>query len=78
MPEVMDVTGSLRKISRELLALEREDPELELRLEATAFLIKHIADALDVELEHAAARGRILTMTQINPRAKEILRGEDL
>lgn len=59
---MMDCTGSLRKIGRELLALEREDPELEARLEAASFLITYIANALDVELQYAMARGRNLKM----------------
>ena len=61
----MDVTSSLRKISGELLALEREDPDLELRLEAASWLIAYIADALDVELQHAVNRGRVLATKQI-------------
>lgn len=61
----MDVTGSLRKISKELLSLEREDPELELRLEGASWLLSYIADCLDIELQHAAARGRALAMKQL-------------
>lgn len=65
MSETMDVTGSLRKVSRELLALERGDPDLEIRLEAASWLISYIADALDVELQHAANRGRMLATKQL-------------
>lgn len=65
MSETMDVTGSLRKVANEILALEREDPDLELRLEAASWLITYIADALDVELQHAANRGRMIAMKQI-------------
>lgn len=65
MSETMDVTSSLRKISKELLALEREDPDLELRLEGASWLISYIADALDVELQHAANRGRQAAMKQL-------------
>lgn len=57
MGDTMDVTGSLRKIARELLAIEREDPDLELRLEGASWLLEYIANALDVEFQHAMARG---------------------
>lgn len=54
----MDVTGSLRKISRELLELDPNQEDLMLRIEAASWLVTYIADALDVELMHAAERGR--------------------
>ena len=63
--ETMDVTGSLRKVGRELLALEREDPDLETRLQAASWLVTYIADCLDVELQHAANRGREQAKKQI-------------
>jgi hypothetical protein len=81
----MDVTGSLRKIGRELLALEREDPDLETRLQAASWLITYIADCLDVELQHAAARGRLLALQQLEQapgpngvRDFSIMKGEDI
>lgn len=74
--ETMDVTGSLRKIASELVALRREDPDLELRLEGASWLITYIADALDVELQHAVMRG----MKQITSGGKDynIISGEEL
>jgi hypothetical protein len=53
----MDVTGSLRKIARELSELRYDSDDLETKLEGASWLIAYIADALDVELQHAAARG---------------------
>lgn len=57
MSGTMDVTGSLRKVARELLELRKDDPDLELRLEGASWLITYIANALDVELQHAVVRG---------------------
>lgn len=63
--ETMDVTGSLRKIARELLSLDESFSKAEIfeALEGASWLITYIANALDVELQHAAARG----MKQITP-----------
>lgn len=57
----MDVTGSLRKISRELAELaagHMSDPDAPDIVEGASWLIHYIADCLDVELQHAVARGR--------------------
>lgn len=62
--EVMDVTGSLRKIANELSELRYDSDDLETRLEGASWLITYIADCLDVELQHAAERGRKLAAEQ--------------
>lgn len=81
----MDVTGSLRKISGELLDLKQDDPDLLIRLEASSWLITYIADCLDVELQHAAERGRQLAKKQIEQapgpngvKDYSIMNGDDL
>lgn len=64
MAEQMDVVQSLFKISRELNEYSVSDmtiEELRNRLSAASWLIAYIASALDVELQHAAERGRSLT-----------------
>lgn len=61
----MDVTGSLRKISRELLELKPDQVDLPARLEAASWLIAYIAEALDVELQHAANRGKMLARKEL-------------
>ena len=68
----MDVTGSLRKISRELSEMDPKDPDLPAKLEAASWLVHYIADCLDVELSHAAARGRLAALgLNGNVQAKE-------
>ena len=64
----MDVTGSLRKISKELLELKLSNfsyAEQQERLEAASWLISYIADALDVELTLAAERGKALARKEL-------------
>ena len=86
--QTMDVTGSLRKVARELLELNLENfsyAEQQQRLEAASWLITYIADALDVELQMAAARGRALALKQLEQppgpngvRDFRIIQGEDI
>ncbi len=67
--DVMDVTGSLRKISKELLELNFTNfspAEVEQRLEAASWLLSYIADGLDAELALAAERGRALARKELN------------
>lgn len=58
----MDVTGSLRKIGKELLELDPNQDDLMLRIEAASWLVTYIADALDVELMKAKERGRRMAL----------------
>lgn len=59
MTEFMDVSGSLRKIARELSDLDVYSPEVvAAHLDATSFLLLWIADGLDKELELAARRAK--------------------
>lgn len=79
----MDVTGSLRKIGKELLELTQDQPDLLLRLEGASWLITYIADALDVELMHAAARGRAQAQKELPPgpngvKDYSIMSGDDI
>lgn len=63
MTEMMDVSGSLRKIAKELI--EQSDHvferplETEAYMEGAAFMLKYIADGLDRELELAVKRARL-------------------
>lgn len=69
MSETMDVTGSLRKVSRELLEINNDNYSYEDQqtlLAGASWLIAYVADCLDVELSHAAARGRQLAMKQLS------------
>lgn len=61
----MDVTGSLRKIAKELAELRYDSDNLEEYLEGASWLITYIADCLDQELRFAAERGRKLAMKQL-------------
>ena len=66
--DVMDVTGSLRKISKELLELNQANyspAEIEQRLEAASWLLSYIADGLDVELHLAKERGKALARKEL-------------
>jgi hypothetical protein len=58
--EVMHVTDSLRKISKELLEINQDTPDFAIKMEGASWLISYIADCLDVEMKHAAERGRKL------------------
>lgn len=63
MTEMMDISGSLRKIARELKELDVHDPNMmAAHLDATSFLLLWIADGLDKELELAAKRARTNTV----------------
>lgn len=63
MTEMMDISGSLRKIARELKELDVHDPNMmAAHLDATFFLLLWIADGLDKELELAAKRARTNTV----------------
>ncbi len=86
--DVMDVTGSLRKISKELLELNLSNfspAEIAQRLEAASWLLSYIADGLDVELHLAKERGRALARKELDAapgpngvKDYRILSGEDI
>lgn len=67
MSDAMDVTGSLRKIATELLGFDESYSVTYIleHLEATSWLLTYIADALDVELQHAANRASTATWKQL-------------
>lgn len=68
MPDEMDVVGSLKKISRELYALENmniERHQLFGQINGAAFLINWIADGLDRELELAQQRADAAFQLQV-------------
>lgn len=63
MTEMMDVSGSLRKLARELTEIDvnQTPPDvLAAHLDATSFLLLWIADGLDRELGLAAERAKWL------------------
>lgn len=81
--ETMDVTGSLRKIAKELSELRYDSDDLETKLEGASWLITYIADCLDVELQHAAARGRNEALKKLEPgpngvKDYKVISGEDI
>lgn len=68
MPDEMDVIGSLKKVARELAALETlnlESHQLFGQINGAAFLINWIADGLQNELNLAAQRANELRYRQI-------------
>lgn len=70
----MDATGSLRKVANELLELNQDKYSyvtIKERLEAASWLITYIADCIDVELQHAAERGRQMARKQIEQSNEE-------
>lgn len=81
--ETMDVTGSLRKIAKELSELRYHSDDLETQLKGASWLITYIADCLDVELQHAVNRGKEQAKNQLPPgpngvKDYTILSGEDI
>lgn len=69
MTEMMDISGSLRKIARELTEIDVFSPgEVATHLDATSFLLLWIADGLDKELALAAERGKWMQeFRKLNP-----------
>lgn len=72
MPEeMMDCVGSLKKVARELFELSQEgmdQPDTAERIGAAAWLINYIAEGLDRELAHGAARAQKLQRRQLGMR----------